>query len=195
MGTVGAVVLAAGGSKRLGQPKQLVRIDGESLVRRAVVAARDGGCGAIVVIAGELMSEIERESLGTPAVVIHNADWRRGVGTSIATCVRAIAATNEELQFVMILACDQPFVSGEVVRALIDAQRTSGKPIVASTYANTIGIPALFDRSCFAALVALSGDAGAKRIIESRRSEVAIIPFEAGAIDIDTPADLQFLTQ
>jgi molybdenum cofactor cytidylyltransferase len=92
-----------------------------------------------------------------------------------------------------LLACDQPFVDARTISALMTMREDSGKPIVASRYANTLGVPALFDRSCFAALLALPDDSGAKMLIESRGRDVAAIEFEQGAIDIDTPADFERL--
>ena len=94
-----------------------------------------------------------------------------------------------ERDAVILLACDQPLVRPKTLHDLIALHRTSGKPIVASSYANTLGIPALFDRSCFPDLLALTGDSGATGIIFARRDEVATYDFPEGAIDIDTPED------
>jgi molybdenum cofactor cytidylyltransferase len=94
----------------------------------------------------------------------------------------------------VLLTCDQPFLNAAIVRELIAAQEETGKPIVASSYANTLGVPALFHRSCFDALLALPDATGAKAFILSRPGEVASIPFGRGEIDIDTPDDLERLT-
>jgi molybdenum cofactor cytidylyltransferase len=98
-----------------------------------------------------------------------------------------------DLETVVIAACDQPFVESSTIAALIAARERTGKPIVASSYANTLGIPALFGRSCFDALLALPDESGAKAIIESQPNDVASIEFPNGAIDIDTPADFERL--
>lgn len=193
MRPVAALILAAGGSSRLGQPKQLLRLGGESLVRRAMIAAIEGGCAPVAVVVGNLRAEIEAELLGTSAVIVENHEWSRGLGTSIRCGLESLRNGHAGVEAVVLLACDQPLVNSSIVRALIVAQRNSGQPIVASRYANTIGIPALFDRSCFDALLALPDESGAKRIIASRAAEVATIAFDGGAIDIDTPADLQSL--
>ncbi len=94
-----------------------------------------------------------------------------------------------EVKAVLLLACDQPLVETDTIIALIAEQDKTGKPIVASRYANTLGVPALFDGSCFPALLALADKAGAKSLIEGRGDEVATIPFEGGGLDIDTPED------
>lgn len=194
MGDVGAIILAAGGSGRFGQPKQLLSWQGESLVRRAVRSASEAGCFHLTVVAGEARDRIENELGGTSAVIVENPEWRRGLGTSIRCGLRHLLASRPELDAIVVLTCDQLFVDGNVISSLIAQGENSGKPIVASSYAGTLGIPALFDRACFEALLALPDDSGAKSLIESRSAEVAQVEFEKGAIDIDTPADFEGLT-
>jgi molybdenum cofactor cytidylyltransferase len=92
-----------------------------------------------------------------------------------------------------LLTCDQPLVDSAVIAELVQTQKRTGKPIVASSYANTLGIPAIFDKSCFPALLALPDDSGAKSIIVSRHDGVASISFEDGGIDIDTAEDFERL--
>jgi molybdenum cofactor cytidylyltransferase len=190
---IGAIVLAAGGSSRFGRPKQLLTFQGESLVRRAVGSAIDS-CGAgVVVVVGDTHRLIEAELRESSVTVVENPDWRHGIGTSIRCGLRHLVGAAPELDAVALLACDQPFVDASTVAALITEQSRSGKAIVASSYANALGIPALFDRSNFEELLALPDDSGAKTLIESRPDDVASIEFEKGAIDIDTPADFERL--
>ena len=89
----------------------------------------------------------------------------------------------------IILLCDQPFVSAELLDAMIDKQAETGKPIVACTYNGTIGVPVLFERALFAELLLLQGNEGAKKVLKNHIPDIALIPFEQGGIDIDTPAD------
>lgn len=194
MRNIGGIVLAAGGAARFGQAKQLLSFQGESLVRRAVRAAVDAGCVGITVVAGEFRDSIEMELRETPAVVLENLAWPRGLGTSIRCGLRHLLTSRPELEAVVLLACDQPFVDGDVISSLIAQWENSGNPIVASSYAGTLGVPALFDRTCFDSLLALPDDSGAKSLIESRSAEVAQVEFEKGAMDIDTPADFEDLT-
>jgi molybdenum cofactor cytidylyltransferase len=191
MSNSGAVVLAAGGSSRLETPKQLIKFRGETLVRRAVRAAADAQCAPVVVVVGENGEAIEAELRGTSAVVVPNPEWQRGLGTSIRCGLRQVA---DSVEAIVLLTCDQPLVDDAVIAELIATRERTGKPIVASRYANTLGVPALFDRSCFAALLALPDDSGAKALIASRPDDVAIVDFEPGAVDIDTPEDLDRLT-
>ena len=206
MRNVGAIILAAGGSSRLGQPKQLLTFRGETLVRRAVRAAAEAGCDPVIVVVGAISATIRsevaiRESRiasssapgdGARTTVIENAEWRNGIGTSIRRGVEELAGSVEA---VVLLACDQPFVDATIIAQLIAAHQKTAKRIVASSYANTFGIPALFDRSCFAALMALPDESGAKALIERDADNVAAIAFEDGAIDIDTPQDFERLKQ
>jgi molybdenum cofactor cytidylyltransferase len=192
MRNVSAIILAAGGSRRFGRPKQLLPFRGESLVLHAVRAA--AACGRIVVVAGEQINLIENELRQTAAFVIQNPNWQRGLGASIQCGLQHLINANAKLDAVVLLACDQPYVDARTIAALMTMREDSGKAIVASRYASTLGVPALFDRSCFAALLALPDESGAKALIESRVRDVAEIEFEQGAIDIDTPADFARLT-
>jgi molybdenum cofactor cytidylyltransferase len=185
MRDIGALILAAGGSTRFGEPKQFLELDGETLIRRIANTAIDAGCGRVVVVAGEHAERIRGELHALRVEVIHNADWSGGLGTSIRRGVMHLVECDTELGGIIVLTCDQPFVSAQIIRQL--AAET--QPIAASGYAGTVGIPALFRRKYFAALSSLLDESGAKSLIEAHRSDVAVVPFPEGAIDIDTPAD------
>ena len=193
MQNVGALILAAGGSGRFGRPKQLLIFRGESLVRRAARAATDARCAQVAVVVGDSGAAIKEDLRGSPAAIVPNPDWRRGLGTSIRCGLESLLASGPDLDAVVVVACDQPFLESTTIAALIAKQEKSGKPIVAASYAGTLGVPALFDRSCFGALLALPDDSGAKALIESRPNDVASIEFEKGAMDVDTPADFERL--
>jgi molybdenum cofactor cytidylyltransferase len=189
MRAVSAVILAAGGSARLGQPKQLLIFRGETLVRRAVRAATEADCAPVLVVIGESGDAIREELRETSGVIIQNEDWRDGIGSSIRCGVERLAILAPQARAVVLLTCDQPSVQSETIAALIAEHEKTGKPIVASRYAETLGVPAVFDRSCFNDLLSLRGDSGAKSLIARRPGDVASIAFEEGAIDIDTPED------
>jgi molybdenum cofactor cytidylyltransferase len=188
MRNVGALILAAGGSTRFGEPKQFLKFEGETLIRRVAQAAREAGCAPIVVVAGDCAERVRTELHDLLVHVVQNANWRCGIGTSIKC---GLAHLRHAVSAIVILACDQPFVSAEVIRKLCDEDR----PVVASGYARTVGIPALFDARYFDALASLPDTAGAKSVIEAHRADVAVVPFPEGAIDIDTRADYEALSR
>jgi molybdenum cofactor cytidylyltransferase len=187
MGKIAGVVLAAGASNRLGRPKQLVVFNGETLVHAAVRSARDGGCEIVCVVTGNGHDEVTGAVTDLCPLIVRNDDWSRGIGTSIRSGVQAIA---DRASAVVLLACDQPAVDPHVVRSLIDLYDQTGCRIVASRYAETVGIPALFDRSCFAGLQHLPDQQGAKRFIEIDQTRVAYLDFPEGVFDVDVPADV-----
>jgi molybdenum cofactor cytidylyltransferase len=192
---VAAVVLAAGGSTRFGKPKQFALFQGETFIRRIVAAAIEAGCAPVVVVTGEDSAQVTSELTGFRVTIAMNPDCQCGLGSSIVVGIRHAMNLAADLDAVVLLTCDQPFVTVAVVAQLIQLRLTSGKPIIASTYAETIGIPALFDRSCFPDLLRLKGDSGAKGIILARPQDVASFDFPSGEIDIDTTADYEKLDQ
>jgi molybdenum cofactor cytidylyltransferase len=195
MQKIGAVILAAGESSRFGRPKQLVQFRGKSLVRRVVDAAKAANCSVIVVVLGSKREQIERELKETDAIVAENRDWRRGIGSSIRVGVESAVNQAPDIEAIVLLTCDQPFVKTHTIERLIAMREKTKKAIVASSYSETLGVPALFDRSCFQELLALDDDTGAKAIILSNRERVAELLFPEGKIDIDTAADYEKLTE
>ena len=194
MQKIGAVILAAGESSRFGRPKQLVQFRGKSLVRRVVDAAKDANCSVIVVVLGSKREQIERELKETDAIVAENQDWRRGIGSSIRVGVESAVNQAPDIEAIVLLTCDQPFVKTDTIERLIAMREKTKKAIVASSYSETLGVPALFDRSCFQELLTLPDDSGAKSIILSNHERVAELLFPEGKIDIDTAADYKKLT-
>jgi molybdenum cofactor cytidylyltransferase len=193
MRSVAALILAAGGSSRFGRPKQLISYQGETLITRAVGVAGEAGCAPLAVVLGGSGAEIAFELNSSSVLIVQNNDWQLGLGTSIRAGVLSILTSEPDIDAIVLLACDQPLVGATTIAALIAEQPRSGKPIVASQYADTLGVPALFTQPLFGELLALPDDSGAKPLIEAHLGEVAAVAFENGAIDIDTPADLDRL--
>ena len=192
---VAAVVLAAGGSTRFGKPKQFALFQGETFIRRIVTAAVEAGCAPVVVVTGEDSAQVTSEMTGLAASIAMNPRWSSGLGFSIGVGVQRAIDLAADLDASLLLTCDQPFVTAAVLAQIIQLRLTSGKPIVASAYTATLGIPALFDRSCFPDLLRLKEDSGAKKIILARSHDVVPFEFPAGEIDIDTAADYEKLDQ
>jgi molybdenum cofactor cytidylyltransferase len=197
MGDIGAVILAAGESKRLGRSKQLLQFRGKSLIRRVVEAAIAAKCRPVVVVLGtdqRANETIPDQLRDTKAKIVFNSEWRRGIGTSIRAGVKEVAA-DDEVSGALLLTCDQPFVDAPLLEHLVAAHQRTKKPVVASAYDGTLGVPALFERSCFDELLQLGDDEGAKKLILQDPSRMKLVLFRGGEVDIDTPADYQKLGQ
>lgn len=186
---IGAVILAAGGSVRLGQAKQVLDFHGQPLVRRIARAALDAGCAPVAIVLGRDREAITAALQNLNVQVVPNDRWKEGLGSSIRAGVQALL----ECEMVVIATCDQPHVDAELIRRLITAQAETRQPIVASAYSGTYGVPALFLRRYFNDLLSLPNEHGAKAIMARHPAEVASIDFPQGAIDIDTPADYRAL--
>jgi molybdenum cofactor cytidylyltransferase len=185
------VILAAGASRRLGQPKLLLPYQGTPLLRRAVTAAEGGGCVAVLVVLGADRERYRPLLRDTAARVVVNPDHAEGMSTSIRAGILALPAACDAA---LILLADQPRIDAAIVRRLIAAYERTGRPIIAARYGSVLGAPALFDRSLFLELLLLEGDQGARQVIETHAADVAevTIPAEA-ALDVDRPEDLRGL--
>ena len=173
-----AIVLAAGKSGRLGELKQLVRLNEERMLERAVRVCREAGCTPIVVVLGASADEIrEKCELGSSQLVL-NERWVEGMSTSLAAGVNVL---EEHVAGCVVLTCDQPAVSSAHLRELMKRAE-----LTASSYAGRRGVPAFFPASRFAELMQLRGDAGAREMLK----EAYALPLPNGELDIDTPEDL-----
>lgn len=194
-----AVLLAAGASKRLGQPKQLVRLDSESLLRRTARLALEAGCSPTLVVLGFDASEMERELHDLAADVIVNQDWQEGMGASLRAGMEALRAADPQPQAVLILVCDQPRLTASHLETLLTGHKTatatSDIAITASVYASRAGVPAIFAARLFPELRSSQGDRGAKDLIHAHAAQVQGIPWPDGEIDIDLPSDLTTIEQ
>jgi molybdenum cofactor cytidylyltransferase len=190
---IGAVILAGGGSSRFGEPKQLISFRGKSLVRRMIDAASEAGCSPVVVVIGSEDEKLHRELDRTNVIRAQNQQWKRGIGSSIRCGIQALIKNALDVEASVLLVCDQPEVDARVIERLIALRETTGKSIVASSYADTLGVPAVFDRSLFGELLALGDEAGAKPVISRNRNRVEQCPLPRGEIDIDTREDWEKL--
>ena len=191
MTDVAALILAAGSSSRMGSPKQTLQYRGESLLRRAALAALGAGCRPVMVVTGA-NAELSRGQLdGLDVREVFNTSWETGMGSSVRVGVEALADTDADAAVLML--CDQPHVTAEVISGLVAAYRTTLSSVVASTYGGSFGVPALFGRAHFAELARLEGPGGARQVIERHAPEAHFLPFPSGAVDVDTPDDFSRL--
>jgi molybdenum cofactor cytidylyltransferase len=192
---IGIVLLAAGASSRLGQPKQLLVINNGTLIRKLAEVAVSTGFAPVVVVLGAHKEKMQAEIKDLPVAVIENDVWQEGMGTSVKEGMKQLLSLNPKAKAVILLLCDQPFVTTPLLQNLAQEYQNSGKPIIASQYGETLGVPALFDHQFFPQLTALQGDEGARKIIRQHVEMVGSMPFEEGKYDIDTMADYHRLQQ
>ncbi|MHB1673913.1 MAG: nucleotidyltransferase family protein [Acidobacteriaceae bacterium] len=189
-----AIVLAAGGSTRLGQPKQLLRLPafgGETLIDHAINLAIAAGVAPVFVVLGADANEIQRQSQLRECIVVRNEAWREGMASSIRLGVAAVMGNAPDASGAMVLVCDQPGLSADHLRALLNAHRADPKSIAASRYAGRAGVPVVFPRALFPALLELNGDQGARAMLQQSGLAVDAIDFPGGELDLDSPEDLQ----
>lgn len=182
-----AVVLAAGESRRFGRPKLLESIDGEMLVARAARLA-ETTCGSrSVLLTGHRASDIVSAAGGYCRIILENPRHEEGLGTSIALAARSLRTRAAAL---LLLLADQPLVDAAHLRRLVAAWSGRADEIVATGFAGTAGPPVLLPSATFPALECLEGDRGARDLLSDAAYTLQVLPFEAAAVDIDTPGDL-----
>lgn len=193
MNTITAIViLAAGKSLRLGQPKQLLPFKGKNLLTHVVQVARQVSENVFVVI-GSDKKRMEAEIKNEAVDIVFNEIWEEGMASSIRCGLTAVTAKVQDLNSVIFMVCDQPFVTTGLLQNLIREKEKSGKNIVASAYAEIAGTPVLFDKSVLPELMDLQGDIGARKIIVKNKNRVATIDFPLGKVDMDTAEDYKKL--
>lgn len=186
---IGAVVLAAGPSTRMGRPKQLLQFCGQSLLKRAASVALEAGCRPVIVVTGA-HAEASKETLrGLDVREIENQQWQTGMSSSVRAGIEELVRVNPETMAAVVMLCDQPVVTPDIIGGLIRAHRARNCSIVASRYSNSYGVPALFGRTHFGELRELKGDEGAKQVIKRHLPQALLLDFADGEIDIDTPDD------
>jgi molybdenum cofactor cytidylyltransferase len=185
---IGIIILAAGSSSRMGQSKQLLDIHGEPLLRRVVRVALEVDPDDVIVVLGANSEEHLKVIKDLPAKSIYNSNWQRGMGSSIKVGLKHLLEISLTTNAVMILVCDQPLLTADHLKELMQ-RFTTLTPIVAMSYSNTVGVPAIFEKSLFTDLLNLPDDRGAKIVIEKNTSGLLTVPFPEGSMDLDTLAD------
>ncbi len=182
---IGILILAAGSSSRLGQPKQLLPVADEPLLVHTVRAAENSQASETVVVIGARAEEVGAALKGHDVRIVINREWEQGMGSSLKAGLGHMTG----LQALIVSVCDQPFISEEIFNALIDEWKKGEHTMVASSYEGTVGVPALFGKEHFGEMQSLPDNTGAKKLLFKDR--ISTIPFPKGKVDIDTPQDWQ----
>ena len=190
-GRVAVIILAAGNSTRMGHPKQLLVTGGMTLIRQLGVQALSADVGPVVVITGASHSEVQEALDGLGVICVHNPEWAEGIGSSVRTAVKYIQDTQPPLSAVIIMLGDQPFADALLIKKLVDVSHKTGASVVTCDYGDNTGPPTFFGQKHFAELLNLSGDQGAKKVVQSHSAAAEYVPFRLGKLDLDTPSDYE----
>lgn len=175
----------------MGSPKQLLQIEGKSLIHRTAEIALATDCYPVVMVIGANKPQIAPEIVDLPLTVIDNPMWHEGMSSSVKMGLAGVYMTYKEIEAVIILVCDQPYLSVSLLERMVEIYNTKKPRLIACKYGEQLGVPALFDRTLFEELLNLKGDKGAKPVLMNHLDEAHILQFEAGSIDLDTPDEYQ----
>lgn len=187
---IAIILLAAGSSTRMGQSKQLLKVNGETLLVRSIKEALLVSTHVVVVL-GANFEEHNLLIAHFPVTVVENTRWEKGMGSSLKAALNHILEKSTPVEAVLILMCDQPLLTSGHLKKLIHKSKETEKLIVASAYAKALGVPALFKKAVFAKLSALGDKDGAKKILKELRDSVFSVDFPGGEIDLDTKEDYE----
>lgn len=184
--------MAAGSSSRLGRPKQLLPFRSETLIEHSIKTAISTNRNCNVVL-GSNYNAIKNQIEKYPLTVFNHQDWSKGMGSSISFGLKEVLKKQPNLDDVLILLCDQPYIDSELLNTLFQNHFDKLQLITACSYGNAFGVPAIFNKKIFPDLLKLKGDKGAKKIISDNPNGVLYIDFPEGNIDIDQVEDLKYL--
>lgn len=187
--SIGIIVLAAGASVRMNAPKQLLQLEGKTLLRRAVETALESIYQPVIVVLGANFEKMKAEIEDLPVNICFNEDWQSGLSSSIKIGLENLRQIAPNAAACIITLADQPFITANHLNLFAEQFSKSNNSIIAAEYHKTIGVPTLFPREIFDDFSELSGDTGAKMIIEKHHQRLLTINLPEAAFDIDTPQD------
>jgi molybdenum cofactor cytidylyltransferase len=183
------IILAAGASSRMGRPKQLLHIDGLTLLERIIRTACEAKLSPLISVLGAHADKVEPLVRPLPTDHVYNENWQTGMGSSIATGLKKALALNPEIKGALFLLVDQPFVSPNLLMNMKTQADEGDNQGVVCQYDNTLGVPALFKKALFDDLLRLDAERGAKPLINQYQRHLAVVPFPKGKIDLDFPRE------
>ncbi len=187
---VAAIVLAAGESRRFGQPKQLLPVGDKTMIQHVVDVVLDSPIEQVMVVLGCCAAETGASIAGRPVQVVVNEKWKSGLSSSVRA---GLSALKPEVGAALFVLADQPGITTEVIAKLVQRYRQTRAPIVVPTHRGQRGNPVLFARSLFAELLKVKGDQGGRQLIAEHEDELEEVEVQTEAIftDIDTADDYQ----
>jgi molybdenum cofactor cytidylyltransferase len=188
----GIIILAAGSSSRLGEPKQNLVYKGKTLLQNAIDTAISSLCKPVIIVLGANADVTKATIENLPVNILKNEFWQEGMASSIRLGITELKKIEPKASSVILMLCDQPFVDTSLINKLVQSQ--SEKGIVASAYNDTIGVPVLFDELYFEELLQLKGQEGAKTLLLKYPDDIVMIGFHLGSVDIDTIEDYEKLS-
>ncbi|MFZ6663409.1 nucleotidyltransferase family protein [Peijinzhouia sedimentorum] len=186
---VAIAILAAGESKRMGSPKAFLQLEGETLLDRTIATAKSTNVQNIFLITGAYHNEMLQIANMAGIKVLFNEDWQEGMSSSLRRAIEAVGDLSN-LKGLLVLLIDQPYVDRDLLKLLISKFEENPEKPITSFYKNVTGVPAIFPRVLWNDLLEISGDKGARQLLQ-KREDVISIPFPKGAIDLDFPEDFE----
>lgn len=190
VGNIGVVILAAGGSTRLGRPKQLVRFKGKPLLQHVIDAVVELGCNPNVLVLGGNHEQVQDKIDPKGCKVALNPHWRNGIASSMQVGFEQILSNERKIDHIMFVLSDQPFLEVSQLKRLVKTHLSGKRMATYSEYDGVFGVPAIFSQAAFPFLKTLKGDQGAKKLTSMKGFEFETEPFEKGLFDIDTEEDV-----
>ncbi|MGR3809288.1 nucleotidyltransferase family protein [Jiulongibacter sp. NS-SX5] len=183
---VGIIILAAGEAKRMGVPKQLLDVNGKSMLQNVIDSALESSCYPVTIVLGAHKAQVVPALKDQPVNLVDNAQWQTGMASSIKMGMVGSYMLKKDLDAVIISTSDMPEISSSILKELIRAAEDKDHAIISSSYGKVKGVPALFKRSVFEELISLKGDEGARQIFQKYKDDMATISFDGGSTDLDT---------
>jgi molybdenum cofactor cytidylyltransferase len=185
-----SLILAAGESSRFGSNKQLIEFDGETLVGRTVRLAEDICGERTILVVGNDWKRVLEACAPLCGFFVYNDNYKSGIASSIVCGINAVAHSADAI---LLLMADQPLITTQHLKSLINEWREAQNEIVISEYSGIQGPPVIFPAQCFDNLITLKGDQGARSLLTNPKFSIRSLAFDAAAIDIDTPEDFERL--
>lgn len=190
---IAILILAAGSSTRMGEPKQLLPWKDTTLLGNAIRNATSSWARTIYVVLGANTKSIRKQIVDNEIDVIENPDWKLGIGSSIAIGMKMVMKKNIEFHGILIMLADQPLIDKDYLNLMITSFYNQPERIIATAYKNRAGVPALFDKAYFNELTRLKNDFGAKELIGQNKNKIFTINPNNKSVDVDTKSEYKNL--